>query len=112
MACFHLTLLVLSELKKEMFTQIEENLDTVDLPENHKFFIKLIKTHRMDIKQVKTIMPLNMIRKLVEANIIKEHKDRTVSFHSRYIETYFKEVILTENIAILFINILKLMDLL
>ncbi|RIB30803.1 P-loop containing nucleoside triphosphate hydrolase protein [Gigaspora rosea] len=83
--------ILFSELKKEMFTQIERSLDTVDLPVNHKFFIKLIETKHMDIKQAKTIIPLNMIRKLVEANIIKEHEDRTVSFHSRYIETYFKE---------------------
>ncbi|CAG8612737.1 1349_t:CDS:2 [Gigaspora rosea] len=71
-----------------------------DLPENHEFFIKIIEVHRIDIKQAKPIMSLNMICKLVEANIIQEHQNYTVSFHSRYIETYFKEAILTDYIAI------------
>jgi len=32
-----------------------------------------------------------MIRKL-EINILKEYWNNTVSFHSRYVETYFNEV--------------------
>ncbi|KAF0416967.1 hypothetical protein F8M41_007369 [Gigaspora margarita] len=84
--------ILFSEFKEKMFTQIKKDLDTVDLPENHEFFIKLIEAHRIGIAQAKTIIPLNMIRKLVEANIIKEHQNYTVSFHTRYIETYFKEV--------------------
>ncbi|CAG8804209.1 19813_t:CDS:1, partial [Racocetra fulgida] len=51
----------------------------------------LIEVGRIDIEQAETIIPLNTIRKLVEANILKEHKNYTVSFHSRYIDTYFKE---------------------
>ena len=72
----------------------------VELPENNEFFIKLIEIRHIDIQHAKTIIPLNMLRKLVEANILKEHQDYTVSFHSRYIDTYFKEVILPDNIAI------------
>ncbi|CAG8747841.1 14724_t:CDS:2, partial [Racocetra fulgida] len=56
---------------------------------------QLIEVGRIDIKQAKTIIPLNTIRKLVEANILKEDQDFTVSFHSRYVDTYFKEEILS-----------------
>ncbi|RHZ81272.1 hypothetical protein Glove_122g6 [Diversispora epigaea] len=75
-----------------MFAQIQRDLDTLELPENHEFFIKLIEVDRIAIKKAKTIIPLNVIHKLVEANILKENEDYTVSFHSRYIDTYFKEV--------------------
>ncbi|CAG8684091.1 21365_t:CDS:2, partial [Dentiscutata erythropus] len=83
--------ILFNAFKKKMFTQFERDLDTVNLPINHKFFVKLMEVHRIHITQAKTIIPLNMIRKLVEANIIKEHQDYTVSFHSRFIETYIKE---------------------
>ena len=95
-----------------MFTQVQRDLGTVGLCENHEFFTKLIEVDRIAIKKAKTIIPLDTIHKLVEANILKEHQDYTVSFHSRYIDTYFKEVILADNIAIWFINILTLMNLL
>ncbi|CAG8821594.1 11093_t:CDS:2 [Gigaspora margarita] len=97
---FRLEFLLLSEFKEQMFTLVKRDLDTVDLPENHEFFIKFIEVHSIDIKQIKTIIFLNIICKLIEANIIKEHQNYTVSFHSRYIETYFKEAILTDNTAI------------
>ncbi|CAG8684004.1 4047_t:CDS:2, partial [Ambispora gerdemannii] len=82
---------LVEKFKEQTFTQIKRDLDTVDLPENHEFFIKLIEVDRIAIKKAKTIIPLDTIHKLVEANILKEHQDYTVSFHSRYIDTYFKE---------------------
>nr|CAG8552851.1 7490_t:CDS:2 [Entrophospora candida] len=92
--------ILFEEFKEQLFTQVKRDLDMVELPENHESFIKLIEIHRIGIQQAKTIIPLNMLRKLVKANILKEHQDYTVSFHSRYIDTYFKEVILADNIAI------------
>ncbi|CAG8532037.1 11459_t:CDS:2 [Scutellospora calospora] len=77
-----------------------ENLNAVELPGNHEFFINLIEVDRIDIDKAKTIIPLKMIHKLIETNILKEHDDYTVSFHSRYIDTYFKEVIIADDIAI------------
>ena len=70
------------------------------LPENHEFFIKLMEVDCIDIKKAKTIIPLNMIHKLVEANILKENKDYTVSFHSCYIKTYLKKVIFADDVVI------------
>ncbi|KAF0424565.1 hypothetical protein F8M41_006508 [Gigaspora margarita] len=61
--------------------------------------VSLIEVGRIDIEQAETIIPLNMIHKLVEVNIFKEHQDYTVSFHSRCVDTYFKEVIIS-NVAI------------
>ncbi|CAG8714162.1 9854_t:CDS:2, partial [Ambispora leptoticha] len=89
---------LVEKFKEQMFTQIKRDLDTVELPANHEFFIKLIEVDHIDIRKAKTIIPLNMIHKLVEANILKEHQDYTVSFHSRYIDTYFKEVILADDV--------------
>ncbi|CAH1764317.1 7282_t:CDS:2, partial [Entrophospora sp. SA101] len=83
--------ILFEEFKEQLFTQVKRDLDMVELPENHEFFIKLIEIHRIGIQQAKTIIPLNMLRKLVKANILKEHQDYTVSFHSHYIDTYFKE---------------------
>ncbi|CAG8707444.1 11561_t:CDS:2 [Dentiscutata erythropus] len=91
--------ILFEEFKKQLFAQIKINLGMLGIPKNHKFFIKLIEVGHIDIKQAETIISLNMIHKLVEANILKEHKDYTVFFHSRYIDTYFKEVILS-NIVI------------
>ncbi|CAG8564346.1 5604_t:CDS:2, partial [Paraglomus occultum] len=73
---------LVEKFKEQTFTQIKRDLDTVELPENHEFFIKLIEVDRIDIKNANTIIPLNMIHKLVEANILKENQDYTVSFHS------------------------------
>ncbi|RIB18133.1 hypothetical protein C2G38_2037153 [Gigaspora rosea] len=83
------------EFKKRLFSQIKMNLRMVEIPKNHEFFIKLIEVGRIDIEQAETIIPISMIHKLVEINILKEHQDDTVSFHSRCVETYFKEVILS-----------------
>ncbi|CAG8837279.1 36748_t:CDS:2, partial [Gigaspora margarita] len=82
---------LVEEFKKRLFTQIKMNLGMVGIPKNHEFFIKLIEVGRIDIEQAETIIPLNMIHKLVEVNILKEHQDYTVSFHSRCVDTYFKE---------------------
>ncbi|CAG8649106.1 7659_t:CDS:2, partial [Ambispora gerdemannii] len=91
---------LVEKFKEQMFTQIKRDLDTVELPANHEFFIKLIEVDHIDIQKAKTVIPLNMIHKLVEANILKENQDYTVSFHSRYIDTYFKEVILADDVVI------------
>ncbi|CAG8628347.1 8774_t:CDS:2, partial [Gigaspora margarita] len=79
------------EFKEWLFTQIKMNLGMMGIPKDHEFFIKLIKLGHIDIEQAETIILLNTIHKLVEANILKEHKNYTVSFHSRYVDTYFKE---------------------
>ncbi|RHZ44228.1 hypothetical protein Glove_750g52 [Diversispora epigaea] len=79
------------KFKVQMFTQIRRDLVTMKLPTNHKFFIKLIEVDHIDMEKAKTIIPLNLIYKLVEANILREHEDFTVSFYSRFIDTYFKE---------------------
>src|SRR6266496_6537645 len=91
MLCSGLTFLFLSEFKEKMFWQIERDLDTMKLPTNHEFFIKLIKVHHIKIGEAKSYTPLDMIHKLVSVNILKEHQNYTVSFHSRYVDTYFKE---------------------
>jgi len=80
--------------------QIERDLDILGLPKNHKFFTKLIEVHHINIGQTVSDIPLDMIHKLVEANILKEHQDYTVSFHSRYVDTYFREVIISDNVII------------
>ncbi|CAG8633033.1 3823_t:CDS:2, partial [Diversispora eburnea] len=51
----------------------------------------LLEIHHIDIEQAQTIISLDMLHKLVECNILKENEDCTVSFHSRYVDTYFKE---------------------
>ncbi|RIA98869.1 P-loop containing nucleoside triphosphate hydrolase protein [Glomus cerebriforme] len=87
---------VLEEYKKHLFMSIKEDMRSMKLPKNHKIFIKLIESHAIDIDQATNIIPLDMIRELIEANILR-HQNYTVSFHSRYVENYFKEVNKTES---------------
>ncbi|RHZ65139.1 hypothetical protein Glove_319g144 [Diversispora epigaea] len=84
------------EFKNQLFKQIERDLQMIEFPINHKIFTKLIEEHRINSSQAKSGIPLNMIRKLVEANILKEHQDYTISFHSRYVDTFFREQIKLE----------------
>lgn len=74
--------------------QIKRDLVRLALPINHELFTKLVEVHHIDIEQATSVMPLNTIYNLVEANILREHQDYTVSFHSRYVDTYFREVII------------------
>ncbi|CAG8587097.1 4870_t:CDS:2 [Funneliformis mosseae] len=73
----------LKKSKEILFWQIEGKLFTVGLPTNHEFFRKLIEVHHcIDIEEAESYILLDMIRKLVKVNILKEHQDYTVSFHS------------------------------
>jgi hypothetical protein len=93
MLCSGLTFLFLSEFKEKLVWQIKRDLDTIKLPINHEFFIKLNKVHRIKIGEAESYMPLDMIRKLVSVNILKEHQNYTVSFNPCYVDTYFKEAL-------------------
>ncbi|RHZ60327.1 hypothetical protein Glove_355g68 [Diversispora epigaea] len=84
------------EFKMKLFKQIKKDLDMIEFSINHKIFTKLIEVHRIDISQAKFDIPLNMIHKLIEVNILKENQDYTVSFHSRYVDTFFREQIKPE----------------
>ena len=72
---------------------MNKDLDTMKLPSNHEFFTKLVKIHHIKIEEAKSYIPIDMIHKLVNVNILKEHQNYTVSFHSRYIDTYFRKVL-------------------
>ena len=53
---------------KAIHTQIER-----DFLKLNEFFIKLTELQRINIEQAKTLVPRNMFRKFVEANLLKEH---------------------------------------
>ncbi|CAI2190537.1 19455_t:CDS:2 [Funneliformis geosporum] len=81
------------EFKEKLFWETKRDLYMMKLPRNHEFFLKLANVHHIEIEEARSYMPIDMIHKLVDINILKEHQDFTVSFHSRYVDTYFKEVL-------------------
>ncbi|CAG8470436.1 8557_t:CDS:2, partial [Ambispora gerdemannii] len=78
---------LLQTWKKQLFLEIANNLRAVEVPRNHEFFTKLLNVHHMRIEQAEIIMPFNMLRKLVEVNILKQSTDGDLSFHERCVET-------------------------
>ncbi|RIA95722.1 P-loop containing nucleoside triphosphate hydrolase protein [Glomus cerebriforme] len=81
------------EFRNQLFTRIQYSLNNIKISERHKLFTKLIELKCIDIKEAKTIIPLDILHKLIEDNIFSgQHNNRTMSFHSRYVETYFKEL--------------------
>ncbi|RIA83517.1 hypothetical protein C1645_833701 [Glomus cerebriforme] len=57
-----------------------------------KFRKQLFMRIQNSLNEAKTIIPLDMLHKLIGANILSsQHENCTVSFHSYYVKTYFKE---------------------
>ena len=88
-----LTFLLLPELKKAFYTPLKTELSALKL--DHRPFLKILEAHSIEQEQAEIIFGKNILQKLIEYNILMVN-NRRVSFHSRYIETYFREVIIEQ----------------
>ena len=75
-----------------MFGEVRKLLEGIDIPTDHSLFKKLLEEGHVDSGDpVMTNIPVEIRHKLYESNILSEHYNYKVTFHARYVATYFKE---------------------
>ena len=87
------------DARDEKFALVEEQLRTsVKLPRDHPLFRELLKRCTLDSATTDALVSEEARKALLAENILAAHFPRTkaYTFHSRYVETYFKGVFAAE----------------
>jgi hypothetical protein len=80
---------------REFWNSIEEQLsERVKLPPDHAFFRKMVEQGCVDSATARSLVSEETRKALLSGNIVAAHYARTqaLTFHSRYVETFFKRV--------------------
>ena len=83
--------------RQELFKATRESLRLGGFDPTHKFFRALVSQKRIDIDPARNMWGdkhIASLRALLEKNIIAAHPDLTLTFHSRHVESFFKQEVL------------------
>jgi hypothetical protein len=80
--------------RHELFKATRDAVESVGIGERHPFFGALVAQQRIDKSPAKRLFSDKAdttLRALLNKNIISAHPDLTFTFHSRHVETFFKQ---------------------
>jgi hypothetical protein len=80
--------------RKELFKATRDAVESVGIGERHPLFGALVAQQRIDKSPAKRLLGDSAdttLRALLDKNIIAAHPDLTFTFHSRHVESFFKQ---------------------
>ena len=80
--------------RQELFKATRDSLKLGGFDPTHKFFRALASQERVDVDPARNLWGdkhITALRALLEKNIIAAHPDLTFTFHSRHVESFFKQ---------------------
>jgi hypothetical protein len=86
--------------RQELFKATRDLLKLGDFNPAHKFFRALVSQERIDVDPARNMWGdkhITALRALLDKNIIAAHPDLTFTFHSRHVESFFKQEVETQS---------------
>jgi hypothetical protein len=80
--------------RQELFDKTAIDLDTAKVDKRHELFRALVSGQRVKILSARLLFGEKAdttLRALLDKNIIAAHPDLTFTFHSRHVESFFKQ---------------------
>jgi hypothetical protein len=81
--------------RADLFKKTKNSLRLAGLDPRHPFFRALALQQRVDDDPARDLLGMehqSILRTILEKNIVAAHPDLTYTFHSRYVDTFFKGV--------------------
>ena len=80
-----------AEYRKLFDSDTKIALKDLGLETNHAFFGALLKSGRLPTEDARNFLSAAQVAELLKRNVIAQHADKTLSFHSRVVETFFRD---------------------
>jgi len=62
------------------------------ITEDHTFFKHLVQHRTIDNGNAINLLPFDKIQALLKRNVLAAHPNKTYTFHSRHVQTFFERV--------------------
>ena len=80
-----------AQYRKQFDIKTNGALIRLKLKKDHPFFSALLKVGRLPTDDAEQLLLSDqLLAELLKRNVIAQHADGTVSFHSRFVETFFR----------------------
>ena len=86
--------------RQELFKETRDAVESVGIDERHPLFGALVAQQRIDKSPAKRLLGAKAdttLCALLDKNIIAAHPDYTFTFHSRHVESFFKQEVETQS---------------
>ena len=81
-----------AEYRDQFDIDTDTALKRLKLPKDHPLFISaLLKSGRLRLDDAEGLLPPDQLAELLKRNVIAQHADKTLTFHSRVEETSFRD---------------------
>jgi len=86
--------------RQKLFKATRDAVESVGIDERHPLFGALVAQQHIDKSPAKRLLGAKAdttLRALLDMNIIAAHPDYTFTFHSRHVESFFKQEVETQS---------------